>query len=174
MASGTRPPPPPCPPRTSQHFRFRMFPWCSWLSRQSNTLKVAGSSPAGNITLFASLLRGVGTFCRGEPWQRGGKGQEGGGGARRRSGGEVEGWGENCFLLTPHRAQISPFFSRFAASCCPVFIPQPAPSPPFSRISGRPVTCGEAWVFCRPAIIWPLGGWRRAHPRVRGRGLSVG
>ena len=31
-----------------------------------------------------------------------------------------------AFLLTPHRAQISPFFSRFAAFCCPVFIPQPA------------------------------------------------
>lgn len=31
-----------------------MVSWCSWLSRQSNTLKVSGSTP-GEAILFTSL-----------------------------------------------------------------------------------------------------------------------
>ncbi|KAI1757175.1 hypothetical protein F4782DRAFT_217369 [Xylaria castorea] len=37
------------------HTLNHMVSWCSWLSRQSNTLKVSGSSP-GEINVFLSLL----------------------------------------------------------------------------------------------------------------------
>lgn len=33
----------------------KMVSWCSWLSRQSNTLKVSGSNPGEAIILFDSL-----------------------------------------------------------------------------------------------------------------------
>ena len=33
----------------------QMVSWCSWLSRQSNTLKVSGSNPGDAIRYFCSL-----------------------------------------------------------------------------------------------------------------------
>ncbi|KAI1160652.1 hypothetical protein F5B18DRAFT_497702 [Nemania serpens] len=52
--------------RAFEFYRFRgcssrriicqLVSWCSWLSRQSNTLKVSGSSPGGiKIQLFVPL-----------------------------------------------------------------------------------------------------------------------
>ena len=34
-----------------------MFGWCSWLSRQSNTLKVPGSIPGSNIFILKKAVR---------------------------------------------------------------------------------------------------------------------
>jgi hypothetical protein len=43
-----------------------MVSWCSWLSRQSNTLKVSGSNPGDAILLRYSFLGQSANF--GRPW----------------------------------------------------------------------------------------------------------
>ena len=41
----------------------RLVSWCSWLSRQSNTLKVSGSSPGDAILSFFSLFLTLAVIC---------------------------------------------------------------------------------------------------------------